>query len=147
MSSIWPVFKRKSYLINPRFQISFILILTGFSLTVLTVVYISLMRFFDHYTKNGQGLGLSNKHIFFEFINSQKHFMNRLFLFTSIFLIVFEFIFGLLYSHRICGPLQNMKSFLDHQDPNKTQKLLAFRKTDYFKDLAESFNQFMSRRH
>jgi signal transduction histidine kinase len=94
----------------------------------------------------GKTLGLADKHAFFEFILSQKHFMNRLFLFTSVFLIVFEFVFGLLYSHRICGPFQKMKNFLDDEDPNKTKALLTFRKTDYFGELADSFNQFMNRR-
>jgi hypothetical protein len=81
--------KRKIYLINPKFQISFILIITGFSVTVLSIVYISIMRFFDHYINEGRSLGLSDRHAFFEFISSQKHFMNKLFLFTVLFLIIF----------------------------------------------------------
>ncbi|MEO7164434.1 MAG: hypothetical protein ABI041_16050 [Bdellovibrionia bacterium] len=142
---------RKKYLTNPSFQFKFVGIIVGFSAANLLIVYAAQRYFFLHYVHSAKKTGLPINHIFFQLLKNQQHFMDRVFLATSICVLVFGFLFGLLYSHRITGPLSRLKNFLDNNsmgngsDLNSTQEF-EFRKSDYFKEIALSLNEFINRK-
>ncbi len=143
---------RKKYLTNPSFQFSFIGIIVGFSGINLLVVYLAQYYFFLHYIRSARKTGLPLNHIFFQLLQNQHHFMNQIFLAVSICILIFGFIFGLVYSHRITGPLSRIKDCLDDQSLEARTETalengdLEIRKSDYFKEIILSLNEFINRK-
>jgi methyl-accepting chemotaxis protein len=144
---------RKKYLTNPNFQLSFVGIIVGFSGINLLMIYLAQRYFFLHYVQSGKKTGLPLNHVFFQLLRNQQHYMNRIFILTAFFILVFGFIFGLLYSHRIIGPINRLKDFLDRDSTSANQgsvserEILEIRNSDYFKDLASSINEFIRRKN
>jgi methyl-accepting chemotaxis protein len=147
---------RRKYLTNPPFQFRFIGIIVGFSAINLAIIYIAQRYFFLHYVHSARKTGLPVNHIFFQLLKNQQQFMDRVFFTTAVFILVFGFIFGTLYSHKITGPLSRLKDFLDKNsisddvsDTNfglKLPKELEFRDSDYFGEIALSLNEFIKRK-
>jgi len=133
--------KRSHFLINPPFQIRFIGVICSFSLIGIAVLFFANYFFFDHMVKEGISMGLEKEHSYFYFISEQRAFLTKIFLITSIVLFGLIFIFGMFYSHKIAGPLYNMNIQLNRLAKGEKLHQLRFRKGDYFKELAISFNR------
>jgi nitrogen fixation/metabolism regulation signal transduction histidine kinase len=69
--------------------------------------------------------------------------MGRIFLGTSLGVMLLTTVWGLLISHRIAGPIYRMCLHLDLVANGKTEKDVSFRKKDFFPELAEAFNRHM----
>lgn len=120
-------------LINPKFQLKLLSYFFGL-FVISTVSYYSTTYLFFHRMKTkGLAVGIPEGHVYYEFLEHQKYDMDAFF----IGLIVFNFLLlatvGFLISHRIAGPLNKIKSFLETGSPEN----LKFRKKDFFQDLGE----------
>ena len=90
--------------------------------------------------KLGLEIGLPADHVFFTFIASQKSSMTSVFVVTSLFVAIYLFVFGLLYSHRIAGPIYRLQQDLKGFTAGKPLRRIKFRKGDYFQELANAVN-------
>ena len=134
-----PFYKRK-YLINPKFQLRFVFYTVGVALTVIFAVYFTNNHFFDTFVAKGRAMGLESDHIFFVFLGEQKAYMSQLLIGLSIFYFLILTIFGLVFSHRVAGPLHRLNSHMIEARHKGGFGPISFRKSDYFQELAHSYN-------
>jgi hypothetical protein len=86
------------------------------------------------------GSWTSRRKRFFKFLVQQEHAMNWIFLVT----IVALSLIGVLYSHKIAGPLYNLQKFIqEHTFQKRIDRPLKFRERDFFPELTEDFNFFI----
>lgn len=137
--------QRKNFLINPKFQLRFISFTTILSFTAILIMYFTNYYFFEKLKSRGVQLGLPRSGVFFQYIDYQNTILNRITALTAGLLFVIIFIAGLLFSHRIAGPLYRFKKHLDAISNVAELKEVEFRQRDFFPEIAEAFNQFCSR--
>lgn len=136
-------YKRKVLFINPSFQLKFISFLILATFIAIFSFYIAQTYFFKQLFEEGLLMNLPKDHAYFSVLFKQKDLMDKVFLITGFFVFIFLFIFGLILSHRIAGPLEKLKNSLeDYSNGDKIHKL-KFRKNDFFKDLADTFNKLI----
>jgi methyl-accepting chemotaxis protein len=132
--------RRKAYLINPRFQWRFIGFMATVSLLAIAMLFLSNILFFRGMEREALSVGLAADNPYFDFLQEQKASLSRLYIGISGLVFVLMMGLGILYSHRIVGPLNNlnnkMRGIANGEDPSP----LNFRRKDQFLELAESFN-------
>ncbi|MBF0360483.1 MAG: hypothetical protein HQK49_05690 [Oligoflexia bacterium] len=137
--------RRKIFLINPKFQIKFICFMMLIALFSGGCMYCACLYFFWKLRLMGESIGIPADNPFFQFISEQQSLMNGVVIITFLILSSTIFIIGLLYSHRICGPLykfkEKMKSFSSFEDLSD----INFRKNDFFMELSDEFNSMVKR--
>ena len=136
--------RRTKFLINPKFQLSFLKSLVFLNLTICGVFYAAHAYFFWQGREVGQNLELPADHVFFRFIDEQQRALNLISLATmSVVLGVIVF-FGLVYSHKIAGPVYRIQKYLRERAAGTEKGKLHFRDGDYFPEVAESINAYLS---
>lgn len=136
---------RKTYLINPRFQLKFSVFLLAISSLATVLFYASNLWFFWKFRTLGATFGLPANHAFFTFISQQESMMNHIFVVTAIVLVLVIFMLGTLFSHRIAGPLHRLSKHLAALSSGSDMKDLHFRKSDFFPEIATHLNGFLKR--
>jgi len=131
---------RRIYLIDPSFQYAFMLRFAGavvagilLAFTVLSAYFFVrysssnlAMKFF--YVTGEAGTGLKQTNLMRLVVPSLAV--------SAVLSCVFTLVFGLLYSHRIAGPIYNLKKALREVRRGKLDRVVKFRKGDEFHDLA-----------
>ncbi|OFZ49100.1 MAG: hypothetical protein A2381_16000 [Bdellovibrionales bacterium RIFOXYB1_FULL_37_110] len=131
---------RTKYLINPSFQITFIIYFLIIGVIALMIFYSSNLYFFKTLASEGIQLELPSDHVYFELLASQKHLMNKIFMITSAIFFILISLLGIFISHRIAGPIYKMTKTLNSFQGVDDLREIQFRKRDFFKELADSFN-------
>jgi len=131
---------RTKYLINPSFQITFVIYFLIIGIISLMIFYSSNLYFFKTLTNEGLQLDLPADHVYFELLVSQKHLMNKIFLTTSVIFFTLISLLGIFISHHIAGPIHKMTKKINSFNGIDDLCEIQFRKRDFFKELAESFN-------
>ncbi|MGB0691849.1 MAG: hypothetical protein ACPGPD_04000 [Pseudomonadales bacterium] len=134
-------FKRRQYLINPGFQLKFMLYLALAVLAVLTVLYTSNYLYYDQLIAQGKDIGLNAQHPYFNFINEQRLLLNRVYFFTAAVAFVLLMVFGLFLSHRIAGPIYRLEKYMNQiRAGEEGLDPVRLRKGDFFPELADIVN-------
>jgi methyl-accepting chemotaxis protein len=137
--------RRKVYLINPRFQWRFIGFMAVVSLLAIALLFVSNVLFFRNMTQDALAAGLAPDNPFFDFLEEQKSSLSMLYFGVSAVAFVLMMGLGVLYSHRIAGPLYrlntHMKGIADGAEPAPVK----FRRRDQFPELAGNFNAMIAR--
>ena len=138
------LYKRKMFLINRAFQLSIISWFSLLCFALIGIFYFANRYFF--YSLNTQAIeaGLETSHIYFTFLNEQKSLMDKIFGYTSIFSFLIIQGGGLYLSHKVAGPLYRLNQHLKNYSRNNVTPL-KFRKGDYFKEIEQSFNEFIKK--
>ena len=134
---------RKRFLINPAFQwkvVGFALVITFF---LVLAFQLSNQYFLLELNDLGRDLQLPQDHFFFEVIASQRRKMGWVTLGVSCVTVLFSIGYGILFSHRIAGPLYRLRMHLDQQRKEKKLKPLHFREADFFQEIPESYNHMI----
>jgi len=139
--------KRKNYLINPKFQLSFILFSILTSFFGMAVFYGAIKYFFWTFKNMGKEVGIPENHIFFTFLDDQSTKMNYIFIISAFVFFLISLIGSLLLSHKVAGPIYRLTKYLkesskESQTPEELSKL-QFRKGDFFLELQDAFNDFI----
>lgn len=137
-------FRRRVLLINPKFQLTFLIYMIVIAATVIIVLYVANFFFFKRSFEAGRALDLPPDHIYFAYLDSQKTTMKWVFLLASGVTLVNLVFWGLYLSHRVAGPIYRLRKHMVDLREGRTQGEVGFRKNDFFPELAESFNQHMS---
>ncbi len=140
-----PGWGRRTFLINPKFQLSFLAYTVGISLVTIGVFYAADAYFFWKFSQLGQGLGLPSNHVFFEFLNEQRSTKNFYYAITACVTLSSLVIWGLLLSHRVAGPLFRLQKHANSVAEGRTSSDVHFRKGDFFQEVADAYNQQMIR--
>ncbi|MDH4469247.1 MAG: hypothetical protein QE271_14410 [Bacteriovoracaceae bacterium] len=141
--SVW----RRKYIINLDFQGSFIQKSLFIAFTINVIFYFALEFVFIKFNIYGESLQHDARVKFYTFLKDQKEILNLTFLYVGSITALFIVFWGIFQSHRIAGPLFNLKLQLKKIKSAKNLKELSevgvtkFRTSDYFHDLAEEYNQ------
>lgn len=136
-----PKFKRRRYIVNPKFQWRFI----GF--VMLTVVGICGLFFFaikHNFQKDkelGLVTGLPQDHVYFEHLGLMQSDLTYAFLAVCSILLLVVFLVTLAFSFRVAGPVYRMTQDLLSQKEDNLLNPIQFREYDYFPELADAFNR------
>mgnify|MGYP001283131456 CR=1 FL=1 len=144
-------YKRTIFLINPKFQLKF-------SLLISTVVFISsliypiviynfittvennisrkLVKICEKETEEIARISTS--------VSTQRENLIILLIFGQLIFTGIIFIISIFFSLKIAGPIYKTQKYLRKVSDNKGLGKLNFRKEDYFKDLAEDYNKTFS---
>ena len=140
-----PINRRKIYLLNPRFQWRFIGFMAAVSLLAISILFVSNVLFFRNMKQDALAVGLAPDNPYFDFLAEQKSSLSLLYFGVSAVAFVLMVGLGVLYSHRIVGPLHHlntrMKEIADGAEPTPVN----FRQTDQFQELASNFNAMIAR--
>ncbi len=144
MANEKPPLGRRSYLINPEFQLKVIGYALFFALLIIGVFYCSQLYFFWKLIEVGRTLNFPADHPFFEFLGEQKRLMYSVFGVTALVSLSALVIAGLFLSHKVAGPVHRLKLYLNSIIEDEHFHELSFRKGDYFSDLAETLNRTLA---
>ena len=137
---------RKKYLINREFQLPFILRMITIAAVVSVLLYVSNFVIFWRFNVLGQQMNLDESHPFYIFLKNQLGIMNTAYIFISLAVFIFLIVSGLFISHRISGPLYNLKLNIHKLSELKSLQGIAdlkeikFRKDDFFHDIGNELN-------
>ncbi len=136
---------RRQYLVNPKLQKNIIYLSFIVSFVVALIIVLAMMYTFMQFEKTGETLGLSERHTYFEFLQIQKKVLIGTFLIVVPLALIVSTGIGLMFSHRIAGPMYKLKMHLDQLTESGEIKEIKFREGDYFTEVADAFNSFIQK--
>lgn len=142
-------FFQRKYLINKNFQFTFLLRILFVNLSTLSIVYALNYYLFYRFNDLASDMGLPVDHYFYEFLKNELTFMSKLFSITSLILCGLIGVYSFFLSHRIVGPLENIKNcFKRIEDLETIEEIVnvkeaQFREDDFFKEFAISYNKHL----
>lgn len=132
----------KNYLIYPSFQwrlISFIMLIC--MITPISLYIFQFMAFQDLLAE-GKNVNLPDTHPYFVFMLKYQSSLYKILLYSFAASFALAFIFGILVTHKVAGPLVKMRNcFNEIADKAQPDQEITFRKGDFFHDLAEAYNK------
>ena len=138
-------FFRTEYLINPRFQLSFLTLLLPIMILTISIFFLANHYFFEEYRKTALAIGLQSNHLFFQFLDQQQRELHWAFSIAGFVSILLLSVGGLLLSHRVAGPLYRLWRHIRDVTAGKTHTFVSFRKGDFFHDLADAYNDVLKK--
>lgn len=133
--------QRKVYLINPKFQLTFVAYLCVMAAFVIGIYYAANWYFLESFMEKGKAVGLPANHVYFDFIRDQEIFMNMVFLVSSVCAFMTLTVIGIWLSHRVAGPLYRLHSHMLKVAEGQKLSKVKFRKKDYFQEIASAYNE------
>jgi hypothetical protein len=142
-----PNFFQRKYLVNKKFQLPFMGRMVMINLLLIGGLYLLTTFIYYRFNYLGDKLGLPSDHSFYHFVQEQILYLSIGFAAMAILSTVCLCIYGLFLSHRIAGPLENIKvRYKEMEQACKEQnfealKCAEFRDDDFFHEFAQAFNQ------
>ena len=137
--------RRRTYLINPRFQWRFIGFMATVSVLAISMLFVSNILFFQNMEHEALSVGLTRDNPYFDFLQEQKSALSMLYFAVSSVVFVLMMALGILYSHRIAGPLYHLDRKMRRIAGGEEPSPLQFRRRDQFLELTESFNAMVAK--
>lgn len=137
--------KRRFKLINPAFQVPFLLFFT--SAFLLNFVAFKMVVFFT-FKKFSQDLldaGLTSSSVVFDFLRTQEANLDTVIYITTFMGTMLTLVGGYYISHRIAGPIYRVSQDLNRMLESNEFKEIRLRKGDCFPELAQVFNQLIQK--
>lgn len=142
------LFMGRIFLINPKFQYKFMASVMLVAVFTIGIVYFANYYFFENLIMKGEMLQLPQDHAFFILIKEQREMMSGIFLIVCLTLTLGIGLWGLLFSHRIAGPLYRLnRQFQEASQGKADLQNLKFRKNDFFPELPETINEYFRSKH
>ena len=139
--------KKRSLLINPRFQWTLIGYAAFVAVLILMAVYGLFSLGFHEFKEIGVKADFSPDHVYFQFLSLQEATFLRVLGGIAVLVAAILILGGLIISHKIAGPIYRMQKEMNSMESGKPPALkkITFRKGDYFPELAQSFNQLVDK--
>jgi len=113
------------------------------SLLAISLLFVSNILFFRNMEHEALSVGLTRDNPYFDFLQEQKSALSLLYFTVSGLVFVVMMGLGILYSHRIAGPLYQLDRKMRRIASGEEPSPLQFRRRDQFVELAESFNAML----
>ena len=110
------------------------------SLLAIAILFLSNVLFFRAMHQEALAAGLTPDNPYFDFLAEQQSSLTRVYLGVSAVAFVVMVGLGILYSHRIAGPLHHLNNHMKQIAQGGDPAPVSFRQNDQFQELAESFN-------
>ncbi|MBI3557504.1 MAG: hypothetical protein HY074_14665 [Deltaproteobacteria bacterium] len=138
-----PSWARRKLLINEHFQLHFIGFTAVISLAACVFFYVASSYFFMTYHEYAVEVGLRPSDPFFRVLYNMEMLLTHIFIGTSVGVLLVSIVGGLIFSHRVAGPMYRMRRHLEAVARGETWANVGFRKKDYFEDVAVAYNDQM----
>lgn len=127
------VYKRKIFLINPRFQYKVSLMICIFAVLATVVYPLSIYGLFERLIElqPQQGTNLAN-------VRNETLTVLGI---AEAAIIALIFLFSIFLTHKIAGPMYKLSNHLKEIRGGKEITPLSFRKGDYFHEVAQELNE------
>ena len=129
-------YKRKIYLIDPKFQIKF-------SLSICLILFVSSLIYpFTIYDLMSQFINYAASHStdIAQTIDQKRKSLIIILILWQLGFTALVFIIGIFFSHKIAGPIYKLKKHLRMIRDGQASEDLYFRQGDHFHDLADEIN-------
>ena len=139
------IFRRK-FLINPDFQLPFVIRMIIINLLTIGTLYVAMYIIFYRFNFLGNELGFESTHEYYKFIEEQFILVTTVFVAIAISSSFILGVYSFFLSHRIAGPLENLKIRFKRLETEKPKDCKTqFRKDDFFHDLASAYNKHIEK--
>lgn len=129
---------RRQYLINPRFQLKFAMLIT-LAMFVFNMAFpFFIMSVFDF---AGNHNLIVNNPIAQNALNDARNEFIILMIILEVCFIMMTFVLSLYHSHKIAGPIYKLQISMQALKQGVLDRHIKFRAKDNFPELAEEFNQ------
>jgi hypothetical protein len=128
-------FKRKMTIVYPKLQSSLIIVNVLQTLVVISIFCGSYFYSFSNFQVLGERVGFSPTHPYFKFLDYYEGKLFGMILLGSLFMLLLSFLFNLVYSHKIAGPIYRLKTYFNEVKEKGEHYPLKFREGDYTEDL------------
>lgn len=136
----------KSLLINRKFQLSIIGQFSILALIITGVFYLAVTFFFREMSAQAMESGIPAGHVYFRFLAEQQSTLNKIFLICSLVAVIVILAGGLWLSHQVAGPMHRLVIHLrENKNSSGNTPPLKFRKSDYFPEVEEAFNEYIKK--
>ncbi len=132
----------KNFLINPRYQLRYIIWLTTTGLFLVLINGIIAYSYIKENYITLVDLSPMTDEAKSQMYTELHHLILALSL-TSILFLVIVSLLGIVLSHRTAGPLYHFKRVFDEVKKGKVHQRVRLRPGDEFQDVAKSFNDMM----
>jgi len=132
--------KLSNFIIYPKFQLALVAINLIINGLTLLIIRMKIMEAMDYLKNLGRDIQLRPEHPFFQFIDRSERIilLNLNFSFLiSMLLVTFISIY---LSHKIVGPIYNIKRYFFELSKNGWSRPITFRKGDFCHDLPPVIN-------
>lgn len=134
--------RRSTFLINRRFQLKFAFYVCSW-LVALSMAYpLIISNLFDYFLRY---LALDPSGPALVQLEQTRQNLLRLIIVMQLILLSLTFLISLFMSHRIAGPLHQLRKSLQQAQEGDFNQKLSFRKFDYFPELASGYNEMVNR--
>jgi methyl-accepting chemotaxis protein len=136
--------KRFNFLINPPLQTKVIASFLGLGIIMMLMNFLTnyfiIHRILEKSESLSQSEEVSNLIVDIWTLTSASTVI------MSVFIIAVFCFYGLLFSHRIAGPIFNLKRSIDRLIQGDQNVVIRYRKNDYFQDLCIKMNELIEKR-
>ena len=115
------------------------------SVLAISLLFVSNILFFRNMEQEALSVGLTRDNPYFDFLQEQKSALTILYFTVSGLVFVLMMALGILYSHRIAGPLHHLDRKMRRIAGGEAPSPLQFRRRDQFPELAESFSAMIAK--
>lgn len=133
-------YRRRILVINRPFQLRFCVYISAWVAALCFIYPLIVANLFDYFARYMQmDPGHADVGVLF---STRKSVVTLLIVTEGVFLML-TFLLSVFMSHRIAGPLYKLRKNMDEFSKGNFDRKLAFRKKDYFPELAADFNQMV----
>ncbi len=132
----------KNFLINPRYQLRYIIWLTTTGLFLVLINGVIAYSYIKENYITLVDLSPMTDEAKLQMYEELRHLILALSLTSLAFLMIVSLL-GIVLSHRTAGPLYHFKRVFDEVKKGKHQQRVKLRPGDEFQDVAKSFNDMM----
>ena len=125
----------------PEFQLNVLRHLLFLIVIIAGIFYGATALFIQHWIDKGVEAGLTEDNIFFSFMSQLSSSLFFVFIVTAVLVGLVVIVLGLLLSHKVAGPIYNLKRYLESVKENGWKEPLQFRKGDHFQEIAQTMNE------
>jgi nitrogen fixation/metabolism regulation signal transduction histidine kinase len=138
-------YKRRKYIINPKFQYFMLGFALFQSLITSAVLFALNYHFFHKFKIMGQQANIPENHIYFQFLNEQQAYFGKAIFVVYGVIGIFLLTTVTVLSHRVAGPLYRLTKHMKDISEGKELNDVHFRTNDFFPELADTFNRMSSK--
>lgn len=139
-ASFW---RRRNYLIHPRFQLTIVFVNVVCSLIGFGCVFLVLKGFFSEMIGLGHSAGFPDDHPYFQFLGMQFDSLGSNLILVFAFSILASSVLSVWISHQAVGPIYKLTMYLRSLQAlprGAPRPALQFRKNDLFGELPDLVN-------
>jgi len=138
-----PNWLKRKLLISPHFQLRFIAFAAVTAIVACASFYFASSYLFGTIIEQSVALGIRPSNPVYLLLYRLDSTLATIFGFVSAGVVVVTGIGGLLFSHRVAGPMYRMRTHFEQVAKGETYEGLRFRTGDYFSDVADAYNSQM----